>query len=65
MQLKTYLTEKLPYLAIFSLVLGLYSCGSYQYVGVETDGIYSDAPRTVQYEDAVVDAPNNAASNNY
>ena len=40
MQLKTYFLKKMPYLAMFSLVLGLSSCGSYQYVGVENDGIY-------------------------
>ena len=55
----------MPYLAILSLVFGLYSCGSYQYVGVDNDGIYGNTSRTVQYEDAVVDAPQNSNSNYY
>ncbi len=54
MQLKTYLIKKMPYLAIFSLVFGLYSCGSYQYVGVDNDGIYGDTPRTVVYEETLL-----------
>lgn len=41
MQFKTYLQSKLPlYLALGSLFV-LASCGSYQYVGNDSDGIYS------------------------
>ncbi len=41
MQFKTYLQSKLPlYLALSSLFV-LASCGSYQYVGYDNDGIYS------------------------
>ena len=63
MQLKTYFIKKMPYLAIFGLVLGLYSCGSYQYVGVNNDGIYGNTTRTVQYEEDVVETPQNSNSN--
>lgn len=65
MQLNTYLIKKMPYLAILSLVFGLYSCGSYQYVGVDNDGIYGSSPRTVQYEETVVETPQNSTSNYY
>ena len=65
MQLKTYFLKKMPYLAMFSLVLGLSSCGSYQYVGVDNDGIYGDTPRTVQYEETIAVAPENSNSNYY
>ncbi|HEX9600301.1 MAG TPA: hypothetical protein VF985_02310, partial [Mariniflexile sp.] len=65
MQLKTYLIKKMPFLAILSLVFGLYSCGSYQYVGVDNDGIYGSTPRTVQYEETVVEVPQNSNSNYY
>ena len=35
-----YLKRKIPFLAILGLLFGLSSCGSYQYVGVDNDGIY-------------------------
>lgn len=43
MQFKTYLQSKLPlYLALSSLFV-LASCGSYQYVGYDSDGIYNSS----------------------
>lgn len=44
-----YFTTKIPFLGVFSLVFLLASCGSYEYVGYDTDGIYgSDQNRTVE-----------------
>ncbi|WP_055435836.1 hypothetical protein [Lacinutrix algicola] len=42
MQLKKYLLNKLPAYAVVLFALGLTSCGSYQYVGQDSDGIYSE-----------------------
>jgi len=60
MQINNYLKQKMPYLAILMLLIGLSSCGSYQYVGVENDGIYgSSNPQTV------VEVQNGNAGNSY
>jgi len=48
MRLINYLQTKLPALAIFSMALALTSCGSYQYVGQNSDGIYGEDNRQVQ-----------------
>ncbi|AUC82234.1 hypothetical protein [Lacinutrix sp. Bg11-31] len=42
MQLKKYLLNKLPAFAVVLFTLVLTSCGSYQYVGQDSDGIYSE-----------------------
>ena len=47
MQFSNYLKRKIPHLAILALAIGLTSCGSYQYVGVDNDGIYGDTPITI------------------
>jgi hypothetical protein len=51
MQFKTYLQSKLPlYLALGSLFV-LASCGSYQYVGNDSDGIYSSSKEVTTTEE--------------
>ena len=42
MQLKKYLLNKLTACVLVLLVSVLTSCGSYQYVGQDSDGVYSD-----------------------
>ncbi|QFZ54915.1 hypothetical protein FEZ18_08935 [Oceanihabitans sp. IOP_32] len=54
MQINNYLKRKIPLLATLSLLIGLSSCGSYQYVGVSNDGIYSTSDTPVQPQKAVV-----------
>jgi len=47
MQFKNYLKKKLPFFVATSALIVLASCGSYQYVGYDNDGIYnSDTPTT-------------------
>tara|TARA_R110002050_G_scaffold93630_7_gene195549 strand:+ start:232 stop:549 length:318 start_codon:yes stop_codon:yes gene_type:complete len=68
MQFNNYLKRKMPYLAILALAIGLTSCGSYQYVGVDNDGIYGEtAPITVTQnnQETVVEIPNNNNSDYY
>lgn len=43
MQFKTYLQSKLPFFVALSLLFVLASCGSYQYVGSDNDGIYNSS----------------------
>ena len=63
MQLNYNIIQKIPNLAILALALVLSSCGSYQYVGVDNDGIYNDTP--TQNEKAVVEVPNETNNNYY
>lgn len=54
----------MPLVAVFTLLLVMASCGSYQYVGVDNDGIYGDTPRIVsQNQDVVANGSN--SSNDY
>lgn len=62
MRLINYLQTKLPVLAIFGLALGMTSCGSYQYVGQNSDGIYGEENRQVE---AVPEKTQEANNNNY
>ena len=64
MQFNNYLKRKMPILALLGLLFGLASCGSYQYVGVDSDGIYGGTPVT-QNTEAVVEVPNESNSNYY
>lgn len=58
MQFKTHLKSKLPlYLALGSLLV-LASCGSYQYVGSDSDGIYGSSDE-VTYTEATPRTSNN------
>ena len=54
----------MPIIALLGLLFGLASCGSYQYVGVDSDGIYGGTPVT-QNTEAVVEVPNESNSNYY
>ena len=45
-----YLLTKMPFLAALSLMFSLASCGSYQYVGHDNDGIYGTENRNVEYQ---------------
>ncbi len=53
MQLKNYLKSKMHLISVLSLLFGLASCGSYQYVGQDDDGIYGTTERTVDYQEIV------------
>ena len=64
MQFNNYLKRKIPFLAILALLFGLSSCGSYQYVGVEDDGIYGSDPN-LGYQETVVEVQDKPNSNNY
>ncbi len=54
MQFNNYLKGKMPFIVLLGLLFGLVSCGSYQYVGVDSDGIYGDVPQTQNTEAVVV-----------
>ena len=45
-----YLTTKISYLAVLALLFSLASCGSYEYVGHDNDGIYGSDNRNVEYQ---------------
>ncbi len=57
-----YFKTKIPFLGTLSLFFLLASCGSYEYVGYDTDGIYGpDYNRTVEYptdQETVVEPDN-------
>lgn len=60
MQFKTYLYRKLPFFVALSLLFGVASCGSYQYAGYDSDGIYgSESPMTPVYYEEI---PSNNSS---
>lgn len=65
MQFINYLKRKTPLIAGLGLLFGLSSCGSYQYVGVDNDGIYGSSNPHVEYQEAVVEVQNNTSGNNY
>ena len=48
MQFNNYLKGKVPFISLLGLLFGLVSCGSYQYVGVDSDGIYGDSIRSTE-----------------
>jgi len=50
MQFNNYIKTKLPFFVALSFTFVLASCGSYQYVGYDSDGIYQE--RQVVYEEA-------------
>lgn len=58
-----YLKRKMPLIAVFILLFAVASCGSYQYVGVDNDGIYGETPRTISQNEETVVVQNN--SNDY
>ncbi|WP_452223790.1 hypothetical protein [Lacinutrix chionoecetis] len=62
MQLKKYLRIKLPAFAAILLSFGLTSCGSYQYVGQDSDGVYGDDDRQVEVIQTETD---DAGNDNY
>ena len=49
MQLNNLLKSNLYLLSAFGLLLSLSSCGSFQYVGQDSDGIYNDSEKNVEY----------------
>tara|TARA_R110000868_G_scaffold82992_2_gene234386 strand:+ start:1641 stop:2645 length:1005 start_codon:yes stop_codon:yes gene_type:complete len=55
----------MPFIAILGLLFGLSSCGSYQYVGVDNDGIYGSSYPNNGYQETVVEVQNNPKTNNY
>ena len=63
MQFNYYLKRKAPLAVLFGLLLGLVSCGSYQYVGVDNDGIYGNG--IVQTQERVVEVPVENTNNFY
>lgn len=60
MQFNNYIKTKLPFFVALSFTFVLASCGSYQYVGYESDGIYSDSEST--YEEAATAQPETAVT---
>ncbi|GAL79410.1 vitellogenin II precursor [Algibacter lectus] len=56
----------MPNLALLALLIGVSSCGSYQYVGVDNDGIYGEETvRVVQNEETEVATPSSSNSKYY
>ncbi len=52
MQISNDIQNKFSFFAALSLSFFLASCGSYQYVGYDSDGIYNSNSKTVVYEEA-------------
>ncbi len=66
MQINSDIRSKIRFTWVFGMFLGLVSCGSYQYVGVDSDGIYGDAPAPVKQQPQVAQKKSNTAnSSNY
>ena len=61
MRFKTYIQSKLPFFVALSLLFVLASCGSYQYVGSDNDGIYNSSVEIPVEETPYVEA---TSSNN-
>lgn len=61
MQFKKYLQSKLPFFVALSFAFVLASCGSYQYVGYDNDGIYNSDEVTYAEEDNYEEAPSNSS----
>lgn len=59
MKLINYLTNKVQVFTVLFTALALSSCGSYQYVGQTTDGIYDTGTENRQYESEAIPAENN------
>jgi len=49
MQLNNLLKSNLYLLSAFGLLISLSSCGSFEYVGQDSDGIYNDSDKNVDY----------------
>ena len=49
MQLNNLLKSNLYLLSAFGLLISLSSCGSFEYVGQDSDGIYNDTDENVEY----------------
>ena len=64
MRFINYLQTKIPATVAFIALFGLTSCGSYQYVGQDSDGIYGPSENNVEYEEEVV-TNETEPSNNY
>lgn len=62
-----YLKDKLPHIMALCCAFVLISCGSYQYVGYSSDGIYDDAQSEVVYEEEPTSTETdvNSTSNSY
>lgn len=65
MQINTSLRKKIPFIAGLGLPFGLSSCGSYQYVGVDSDGIYDVSNPNTTYQEAVVEVNTNPNTSSY
>ena len=48
MRLNNYLNSRINLVGAFCLLIGLTSCGSYQYAGYQDDGIYGTPERTIE-----------------
>jgi hypothetical protein len=64
MLLNNYFKNKMPLLAALGLLFGLTSCGSYQYVGQDSDGIYEPSNRRVEYREVPVRVADAEVQNN-
>lgn len=51
MDLNNYLKPKMQLIGMLSLLVGLTSCGSYQYAGYDDDSIYGSSERIVEYQE--------------
>lgn len=65
MRFINYLKTKVPALTIIGLTLGLTSCGSYQYVGQDSDGIYGTSKNDVEHKEEVAEVKEESSSNGY
>ena len=63
MQIYNYLKRKAPLATLLGLLISLVSCGSYEYVGVDNDGIYGGP--VVQNQGRAVEVPKETESNYY
>lgn len=65
MKLNYYLKTKIPFLMGLIALVGLSSCGSYQYVGHDTDGIYDTSEKKVESKQQVASTNEDKKDNSY
>ncbi|WP_323788807.1 hypothetical protein [Psychroserpens sp.] len=65
MQFKNYINTKLPFFVALSFAFVLASCGSYQYVGYDSDGIYSENDVVYTEAETTTESSDNSYYKNY
>ena len=65
MQLYNYFNSKMRFVGALILLIGVSSCGSYQYAGYEDDSIYGTSQRPVEQQEVVTTEVAEASNSDY